>query len=87
MKIKSGFVLRSVGGENIVVPVGEMSKQFHGMINLNDSGAFLWRLFSRSCTVDEAVKAVKEEYGVEDAVARQDVEKFVAVLEESGFVD
>ena len=87
MKIKSGFVLRSVGGENIVVPVGEMSKQFHGMINLNDSGAFLWRLFSQDCTVDEAVKSLKEQYNVEEDVARQDVEKFVAVLVESGFVD
>ena len=41
MKIKKGFVLRKVGGESVVVPVGEMSKQFHGMINLNETGAFL----------------------------------------------
>ena len=46
MKIKKGFVLRVVGGEHVVVPVGEMSKQFHGMINLNETGAFLWRFFS-----------------------------------------
>ena len=32
MKIKKGFVVREVGGENIAVPVGEMAKQFHGMI-------------------------------------------------------
>ena len=37
MKIKKGFVLRVVGGENVVVPVGEMSKKFHGMINLNET--------------------------------------------------
>ena len=42
MKIKNGFVLRVVGGESVVVPVGEMSKKFHGMINLNETGAFLW---------------------------------------------
>ena len=46
MKIKKGFVLRVVGGENVVVPVGEMSKVFHGMINLNDTGAFMWKFFS-----------------------------------------
>ena len=38
MKIKSGLILRSVGGENVVVPVGEMSKKFHGMITLNETG-------------------------------------------------
>ena len=32
MKIKKGFVVRKVAGENIVVPVGGMSKTFHGMI-------------------------------------------------------
>ena len=43
MKIKKGFVLRVVGGENVVVPVGAMSKVFHGMINLNETGAFIFR--------------------------------------------
>lgn len=41
MKIKEGFIIRQVGGENIVVPIGKMGKDFHGMIKLNDSGAFL----------------------------------------------
>ena len=87
MKIKSGFVLRMVGGENIVVPVGEMSKKFHGMINLNDSGAFLWRLFANGTTIDEAVQAVKENYSIEEDIARGDVEKFVATLQKNGFID
>ena len=46
MKIKNGFVVRKVGGESVVVPVGEMSKEFHGMINLNETGAFLWEFFT-----------------------------------------
>ena len=41
MKIKKGFVVRKVAGENIVVLVGGMSKTFHGMIKLNDTGNFL----------------------------------------------
>lgn len=49
MKIKEGFIIRQVGGENIVVPIGKTGKDFHGMIKLNDSGAFLWR-FSRKST-------------------------------------
>ena len=35
MKIKNGFVLRDVGGQAVVIAVGEASKTFHGMINLN----------------------------------------------------
>lgn len=47
MKIKKGFVVRKVAGENIVVPVGGMSKTFHGMIKLNDTGEFSLEFFSQ----------------------------------------
>ena len=42
IKIKEGFLLRKVAGDHVVVPVGEAGKVFHGMIRLNDTGAFLW---------------------------------------------
>ena len=85
MKIKNQFVLREVGGENVVVPVGEMSKEFHGMINLNETGAFLWKFFLEEHTVDEAVAAMLEEYDAEEALIREDVEQFVKSVEENGF--
>lgn len=85
MKIKNGFVVREVGGENVVVPVGEMSKVFHGMINLNETGAFLWKFFSEEHTIEEGIAALLKEYDVDEAVARVDVEKFVETIETHGF--
>ena len=32
MRIKNGFVLREVAGQNMVIATGEASKDFHGMI-------------------------------------------------------
>lgn len=87
MKIKKGFVCRTVGGEHVVVPVGEMTKVFHGMINLNETGAFLWRLFSDGATKESAVKALTIEYEVDEKLADADVEKFITVLEKNGFVE
>ena len=86
MKIKNGFVIRAVGGENIVVPVGEMSKQFHGMINLNETGAFLWRFFTEEHSLAEGIQALQANYSVEEEIARSDVEKFISVLQENGFL-
>ena len=43
MKIKQGFMLREVAGNYVVVAVGEASKKFNGVINLNESGAFIWK--------------------------------------------
>lgn len=87
MKIKKGFVLRVVGGETVVVPVGELSKTFHGMINLNATGAFLWKFYSQEHSVEEGVNAFCEEYDVDKERAQMDVEKFVSILTENGFTE
>lgn len=87
MKIKNGFVLRTVGGEHVVVPVGEMSKAFHGMINLNETGAFMWRFFSEEHSLEEGVTALRAEYEVEEERARLDVKKFINVIENNGFAE
>lgn len=87
MKIKKGFVVREVGGENVAVPVGAQTKNFRGMIKLNETGRFLWDLFLEEKTVDEAVAALLETYDVEEAIAREDVERFVSVLLENGFAE
>lgn len=87
MKIKKGFVVRQVGGEFVVVPVGAMSKSFHGMINLNGTGKFLWDFFTASHTIEEGVEALRGEYDVEEEIARRDVERFASILLENGFAE
>ena len=87
MKIKKGFVLRSVGGENMVVPVGAMSKQFHGMINLNETGAVLWQFYTEEHSVEDGVAKLLSEYDVAEEIARNDVERFVKTVIEKGFAE
>ena len=87
MKIKKGFVIRNVGGESVVVPVGEMAKSFHGMINLNSTGAFLWKFFSEEHTVDEAVALMQKEYDIDEATAKNDVQAFVDTIVQRGFTE
>lgn len=87
MKIKKGFVLRNVGGESVVVPVGEMSKAFHGMINLNETGAFLWEFFTEEHTVEEGIAALLAEYEATEDIVRKDVEAFVQTITANGFAE
>ena len=87
MKIKKGFVLRVVGGQNVVVPVGALCKAFHGMINLNDTGAFLWKFFTEDHTEEEAVEELCLEYEVDEERAAADVKKFIATLKSNGFLE
>ena len=86
MKIKSGFAKREIAGSNIVVPVGKASMEFNGMITLNESGAFFWDCFCKDITVDEAVKMVTDEYDIDEATARKDIEGFVDMLRKNNLL-
>lgn len=87
MKIKEGFVLRSIAGSNIVVPVGSAAVDFNGMITLNDSGAFLWKVLEQGSDIDGMVSALLAEYDVDEQTARKCSEDYVAKLNEAGCLE
>ncbi len=87
MKIKEGFVLRTVAGSNIVVPVGDACLDFNGMITLNDSGAFLWRVLENGSDVDGMTAALLKEYEVDEETARTCADGFLKKLVEAGCVE
>ncbi len=81
MKIKAGFILRDVAGKTFVVATGELSKNFKGMITLNETGKFIWKLLENDTTKEEIVDKMLEVYeGVERSIVENDVELFVEKL-------
>lgn len=87
MKIKQGFVLRNVADATIVVPTGAASIDFNGMITLNETGAFLWRLLEQETTEQQVLEAMLEEYDVDESTARAGIARFVAKLEHEGLLE
>ncbi len=87
MRIKKDFTIQKVGGSWIAVAVGETSKTFHGMVRLNETGAFLWKKMTEADrTVDELVDALLTEYEVDRETATRDVENLVNQFRESGIL-
>lgn len=87
MRIKKDFTIQKVGGSWIAVAVGETSKTFHGMVRLNETGAFLWKKMTEAdWTVDELVDALLAEYEVDRETATRDVENLVNQFRESGIL-
>ena len=86
MKIKDGFILREVAGNYIVVAVGERVKEFNGVINLNETGAFLWKALEKDIDVAGLKNALLSEYDVDEAIAQKDAETFVNKLTEAGLI-
>ena len=65
MKIKEGFIKRQVGERVVVVPIGEAAKNFHGMINLNETGGELWDLLKENTDEDKLLESMLEIYEIE----------------------
>lgn len=88
MKIKSGFILRTIAGCRVVVSVGKRTMDFNGIINLNDTGAFLWERLEQGTDEDALVAAILENYtDVDEETARVSVREFVNTLREADCLD
>lgn len=87
MKIKKGFLLRTVGDQNIVFAAGKAAKEFNGIIRLNETGRFLWELLQTDRTEENLTQALTDEYEVGDADAARDVSAFLAELRGAGILD
>ncbi|MBR4889213.1 MAG: PqqD family protein [Clostridia bacterium] len=85
MKIKNGFILREVAGQNVVLPTGDQL-DLNMMITLNDTGRFLWEHLQEETTEAVLVEALLEEYEVDEALARKSVTAFVQKLSDNGLL-
>ena len=73
MKIKEGYFLRVVGGENVVLPSGD-ELDLSIMITLNDSGKFLWEQLQEDKTEEDLLQAVVTNY---EDVDQDEAKKFI----------
>lgn len=87
MKTKDGFMLREVAGSNVVVSVGKRADEFNGMVHLNETGAFFWKMAEKGCTREELIKEGLDVYDVSEEVITKDVDKFINILESNGLLE
>lgn len=88
MKIKKGFELRSICGENIIISVGKENINFTKVITLNESAACVWNaVIGKEFTVADGVKVILDEYEVDEAQATADVEKLFQSWVDAGLAE
>jgi len=86
MKISENFVLRQVADTWVVLPVGQASVDFNGMLTLNESGAILWQALEKGGDREALADALLAEYEVDRATALADVDDFLKKLSDAGIV-
>ena len=73
MKIKNGFVLREMCGENIVTGEGLEHINFNKLISLNSTAAFLWKeLVEKEFSTEDMAKLLIDRYGIDEELAMKD---------------
>ena len=87
MKIKDNFILRKVADSYVVVPVGKLTLDFNGIINLNETGAFLFELLQKGCEREALIAKLLAEYEVSAEKASADVDKFLEKVKESDVLE
>ena len=88
MKAKKGFKLRNVCGENIIVADGIENIDFSRIISMNESAAYLWtNIQEQEFDADKLVSLLLDEYDIDEATARTDVEQLNGKWREAGIIE
>ena len=84
MRRNENFILRQTADLTIILPVGEASVRFPGMISVNETGAVLWELLKDPTSAQALALELTRIYEVELERAQQDVDAFLEQLRRAG---
>ena len=87
MNIKKRLLKRQIAGDAFLVPVGKEVYDSNGLFLLTEVGAFIWDRLEQAQDMEDILKAILEEYDVEESVARKDVEVFLEKLRTMEIID
>ena len=83
MKLNSDFLIHDTGNGEMLIPVGEETKRFHGVIKLNGTGSEIVHLLEENdLSMEELLNHFYEEYEEDQEVIKQSVVEFINKLRE-----
>ncbi len=88
MKLKDGFVMRDVCGEQVLVGEGVSAVNFNRLVRFNGTAAFLWKKAGEigDFTSEQLAAALSKEYNIDNATALADSEKLLASWQKEGLL-
>ena len=86
MKAKSGFILRNIADEYILMPIGDNINQFKGTLLLNEISAFIWEKLQAPVSREDLLAAILNEYNVGEQQAAADLDVLLEKLRDYGLL-
>ena len=87
IRIKEDFMLRNINEDWIVIPMGERLLEFNGMMKLNQSGGFIWKLLEQNKSRADIIAAMLKEYDLDEETATRGFDTFLQALVESNILE
>lgn len=88
MRIKQGYKVREMAGENVVVARDRGAVDLTNIITLNDSALLLWNaLADREFEAEDAARILLDNYSVEALTAERDARAWVNRMIECDLVE
>ena len=87
MKRSEDFLLKNVGGQDLLVPLGAKVMDMNSLITLNATGRRVWELLAEDRSVEYLVAEVVEQFDVDQERARADVQAFLDDLGRLGLLE
>ena len=87
MKIKDGYILKSVAGSNVVIATGMERMDFRGIITFNDTGAEIFNMLNGTYTVEEIIEKLAKDYETSYDVVKADVMNLIEKMRSQGLIE
>lgn len=75
-KTTGNFVLKSILGSYVLIPVGEQVFINNVLVDVNETGAFMFGQLENGVTLEQLSALVLEEYDADSEVVKADVKRF-----------
>jgi len=87
MKIRDGFILRTIADTHIVVPVADRVIEFKGMITLNDVSVEIWNFLQIDRSYDDVLEYMLSIYEIDRETATNDLNELLDQMENGGVLE
>ena len=80
MKMKKQFILRTVAGDNILIPVGRAVTEYNGIFSVSPTAAVAFSSLAEGKNEDEILSDILESFDIDKETAKNDLDVFFEQL-------
>lgn len=86
MRLYGNYALREYGGKQYAIAIGEAAKNFKGMLELNEIGAFIFKALDKQTSEKSISDAIVSRYDADRNVVAADVRNFILKLKAANII-